>query len=146
MSSADLYKKAYELHYTKNDYRQALALYNQIIAEDPNSPEAGYCISQIANIDAMSEEEKQHNRAKAIEITERSSNTSAENNIPSAGSSGVHPSDVSTVVVADIRMSFSSMVVFMIKWTIASIPALIILTLIFAAIGAVFGGLFAAIM
>lgn len=31
------------------------------------------------------------------------------------------------VVVTDIRMRFSSMVVFMVKWAIASIPALIIL-------------------
>jgi hypothetical protein len=32
------------------------------------------------------------------------------------------------VVVTDIKMSFSSMVVFMVKWAIATIPALIILT------------------
>ena len=31
------------------------------------------------------------------------------------------------VVVTDIHMSFSSMVVFMVKWTLASIPAFIIL-------------------
>ena len=34
------------------------------------------------------------------------------------------------VVVIDVNMSFSSMVVFMIKWALASIPALIILFLI----------------
>ena len=45
------------------------------------------------------------------------------------------------VVVTDIRMSFGSMVMFMIKWTIAAIPAFLILsaiaglvTVIFAAI------------
>ncbi len=32
------------------------------------------------------------------------------------------------VVVTDIKMSFSSMVVFMVKWAIATIPAIIILT------------------
>lgn len=32
------------------------------------------------------------------------------------------------VTVVDIKMPFRSMVIFMIKWTIASIPALIILT------------------
>ena len=34
------------------------------------------------------------------------------------------------VVVTDIQMSFGSMVVFMIKWAIAAIPALIILSVI----------------
>jgi len=32
------------------------------------------------------------------------------------------------VVVTNIKMSFPSMVVFMVKWAIATIPALIILT------------------
>ncbi len=34
------------------------------------------------------------------------------------------------VVVVDVKMKFWSMVVFMVKWVIASIPALIILGLI----------------
>jgi hypothetical protein len=34
------------------------------------------------------------------------------------------------VVVTDIRMSFGSMVIFMVKWAIASIPALLILSLL----------------
>lgn len=34
------------------------------------------------------------------------------------------------VVVTDIHMPFSSMVAFMVKWAIASIPALLILTVI----------------
>ena len=36
------------------------------------------------------------------------------------------------VVVVDIRMKFWSMVVFMVKWVIASIPAIIILAIIWA--------------
>jgi hypothetical protein len=36
----------------------------------------------------------------------------------------------SEVVVTDIRMPFLSMVFFMVKWTLASIPALVILTII----------------
>lgn len=35
----------------------------------------------------------------------------------------------SEVIVTDIKMSFSSMVVFMVKWAIATIPAIIILTI-----------------
>lgn len=34
------------------------------------------------------------------------------------------------IVIKDIKMPFWSMVVFMVKWVVASIPALIILTLI----------------
>ncbi len=49
------------------------------------------------------------------------------------------------VVINDIRMPFGSMVVFMVKWAIASIPAMIILFVIcavlFAVLGALFGGL-----
>jgi hypothetical protein len=45
------------------------------------------------------------------------------------------------VVIVDIKMPFMSMVVFMVKWVLASIPAFIILAFI-AAIGT---GLFGAI-
>jgi hypothetical protein len=38
------------------------------------------------------------------------------------------------VVVTDVKMSFASMVVFMVKWTIAAIPAFIILAIIGAVI------------
>jgi hypothetical protein len=44
--------------------------------------------------------------------------------------------------VVDIQMPFGSMVLFILKWTIASIPALIILTLIGFAVAAVLGGIF----
>lgn len=36
----------------------------------------------------------------------------------------------SAVVIVDIQMPFGSMVVFMVKWAIASIPAMLILGLI----------------
>jgi hypothetical protein len=38
--------------------------------------------------------------------------------------------ETSDVVVTDIKMPFGSMVVFMIKWTLAAIPALIILAIL----------------
>jgi hypothetical protein len=47
------------------------------------------------------------------------------------------------VVVKDIKMSFGSMVIFMIKWSIAAIPAMMILGLIGLFFGAIFGGMFA---
>ncbi|MFP6775298.1 MAG: hypothetical protein VCA13_00840 [PS1 clade bacterium] len=43
-----------------------------------------------------------------------------------------------TVKISDINMPFWSMVVFMVKWAIASIPALFILMFMFV----IFGGLF----
>ena len=44
------------------------------------------------------------------------------------------------VIVTDIRMSLDSMFFFMIKWVIASIPALIILFLIGALVVVMLGG------
>jgi hypothetical protein len=46
------------------------------------------------------------------------------------------------VVVVDIKMPFMSMVTFMVKWAIASIPAIIILVVIWAIAAGVLGGLF----
>ncbi|PIB10698.1 hypothetical protein B853_24692 [Vibrio rotiferianus CAIM 577 = LMG 21460] len=44
------------------------------------------------------------------------------------------------VTVVDIKMPFMSMVIFMVKFAIASIPAMIILGIIFSILGALFGG------
>jgi hypothetical protein len=49
------------------------------------------------------------------------------------------------VVVVDVKMPFMSMVTFMVKWAIASIPALIILVVIGAIAAGVLGGLFGGI-
>ena len=43
------------------------------------------------------------------------------------------------VTIEDIKMPFSSMILFMIKWAIASIPAIIILFLIWMMVMGVFG-------
>lgn len=45
------------------------------------------------------------------------------------------------VVVTDIRMPFWSMVVFMVKWAIAAIPAMIILIIFWFIIMALFSGM-----
>lgn len=50
------------------------------------------------------------------------------------------------VIVVDIQMPFGSMVVFILKWTLASIPAIIILALIGFAVAAAVGGMFASMM
>ena len=46
------------------------------------------------------------------------------------------------VIVTDINMPFMSMVIFMVKWVIASIPAFIILSVL----GAVFTGILGTFM
>ena len=46
------------------------------------------------------------------------------------------------VVVTDVKMPFWSMVVIMIKWSFAAIPAVIILSLIWGITIGIFNGLF----
>lgn len=48
--------------------------------------------------------------------------------------------DRQEVVVTDIKMPFLSMVIFMVKWAFAAIPALVILSLIWGGIMLLFGG------
>ena len=54
--------------------------------------------------------------------------------------------EIQRVVVSDIRMPFWSMVIFMVKWAIAAIPALVILFLLLMAFFAVFSSVFAGLM
>ena len=51
--------------------------------------------------------------------------------------------DEQRVVVVDVKMRFSSMVVFLVKLAIASIPAALILFLLGLLLAAVFGSMFA---
>jgi len=44
------------------------------------------------------------------------------------------------VAIVDVRMPFMSMVTFMVKAAIAAIPAVIILAILFAMLGAMFAG------
>ncbi|NIM50876.1 MAG: hypothetical protein GTN62_10595 [Gemmatimonadales bacterium] len=54
--------------------------------------------------------------------------------------------ETTEVVVKDIQMPFGSMVVFMVKWTIASIPAMIIVVLLAMIAVAIVGGIFGALL
>ena len=51
----------------------------------------------------------------------------------------VRTNEPTYVIVTDIRMNFSSMVEFMVKWVFASIPALIILGMFFGLVVIVLG-------
>ena len=59
MDSKELYKKAYNLHYSKSDFSKAIELYQEIIKDFPESEEAGYSKNQIENIENMSNLEKE---------------------------------------------------------------------------------------
>ena len=58
-------------------------------------------------------------------------------------SQGAQPTDAlpTQVSVVDVNMPFGSMVVFMVKWAIASIPAFLILIGLGAVVAALFGAL-----
>ena len=49
--------------------------------------------------------------------------------------------DNHSVVIVDVKMPFLSMVVFMVKWVIAAIPAFIILGILGSIVAALFGGM-----
>jgi hypothetical protein len=50
------------------------------------------------------------------------------------------------VTVADLEMKFGSMMVFMVKWVFASIPAAIIVIVLVAILSVVLGGVFAGLL
>lgn len=45
------------------------------------------------------------------------------------------------VIVVDLQMPFFSIVVLMVKWALASIPAIVILAVIFSIVSSLMGGL-----
>lgn len=46
------------------------------------------------------------------------------------------------VIIKDIQMPFWSMVTFMVKWSLAAIPAIVIIAIIIAALAAILSGIF----
>ena len=56
---------------------------------------------------------------------------------------GVQVEQEQRVVVVDVNMKFGSMVVFLVKLAVASIPAALILLLLGAIFGGIFTGIFA---
>lgn len=52
--------------------------------------------------------------------------------------------NVQKVSVSDVSMPFGSMVVFILKWTLASIPAMLIIFLVAMVLAGLFGGMFMA--
>lgn len=56
--------------------------------------------------------------------------------------SDINMNEKQEVTIVDIKMPFISMVVFLVKFAIASIPAFIIFSFVFMMLGALFGGMF----
>ena len=50
------------------------------------------------------------------------------------------------VIVTDVRIPFGSMVVLILKWTLASIPAMIVLVILGTLVGGVIAGMFGAMV
>ena len=60
-------------------------------------------------------------------------------------SSDIQENSADKVEITDIKMPFWSMVIFMVKWAIASIPAIIILYVLFVLFGSILSGVVAGI-
>lgn len=56
--------------------------------------------------------------------------------------SDIERNEKQEVTIVDIKMPFFSIVIFLVKLAIASIPAFIILSFIFMILGLLFGGIF----
>jgi hypothetical protein len=88
-------------------------------------------------------------RSQGLEIhPDSEKNAKSEGGAPTGATTekGDSMSNRQEVIVTDIRMSFISMVVFMIKWVIAAIPALLILSLIFGLLSMIFTGFMGGMM
>ena len=71
-------------------------------------------------------------------LNERQHRRHIKQNYTNTKSSQSRHKGTQTVKVSDIDIPFASMVIFMVKWAIASIPAILILMVLFA----IFGGFF----
>ena len=75
-------------------------------------------------------------------LSERQHRRQVNQNYKNTKSSQSRHKGTQTVKVSDIDIPFASMVIFMVKWAIASIPAILILMVLFA----IFGGFFLGII
>ena len=79
--------------------------------------------------------------ARAAEANRKAEETVAE--AATGKNNNTSNKGTQTVKVSDFNMPFVSMVVFMVKWAIASIPAILILMVLFAIFGGLILGIFA---
>lgn len=104
--------------------------YEPTMAEMQRSPED--CINCGVNYQGHARHVEQ---VKARRAEEQQANSSRPASSPAVSAAVWNNPGAQPVVVVDINMNFWSMVVFMVKWVIASIPAAIILALILMVVG-----------
>lgn len=110
--------------------------YEPTLAEVQQSPDD--CVKCGVNYEGF---ERHAAEARAQRQAEQAANAERAKRSPVVYEAEQQYPGAQPVVVVDVKMSFNSMVWFMVKWVIASIPALIILWLIFMFVLAGFGGL-----
>ena len=118
MNEIELFESALQAK-KKGNITQAIELFTQVINKYPDSEKA-----EIAKSIRYSLKEDTNTAGVTVEGNDAQATTSnlEFSNLDS----------IPSVTVTDIQMPFLSMVVFMVKWVIASIPAFIILYVLFA--------------
>lgn len=122
MRAADLMKSARKAERNSNDL-EAEELYSQVITEFPDSDEAREARFDLEDL------------AKKREFKPEPVQPNPKQNDPEVVITQVK----GNVAIVDFNMPFWSMVIFMVKAAIASIPALMILSIIGAVITGVLG-------
>lgn len=107
-------------------YEKALALKQRRLAAEEAAAEAAKPKPTVASKLA----DGWQGAKVSVEEGRRQREAEQQRNMASRDAAAAKP-----VVVVDIRMGFWSMVVFMVKWVLASIPAVIILAILLAVIG-----------
>ena len=145
MNQKELYNAASQAR-KEGDLDKAIKILTEIIDTFPDSREAEnaravrYDLQEIINsaTDASVSPADSLDTANTQKTDESNTVIRASNTSEASQSTA----DIPKVIVTDIQMPFESMVAFMVKWAIASIPALIILFILFTFAAAIFGGIF----
>ncbi len=110
--------------------------YEPTLAEVQQSPED--CVKCGVNYEGF---ERHAAEVKAQRQLEQAANAERAKRSPAVYEAEQQYPGAQPVVVVDINMSFGAMVRFMVKWVLASIPAIIILFLLFTGVPAFLGAL-----
>ena len=110
--------------------------YEPTLAEMQRSPED--CVKCGVNYKGF---ERHVAEVKAQRQAEQAANAERAKRSPVVYEAEQQYPGAQPVVVVDVKMSFNSMVWFMVKWVLASIPAIIILFLLFTGVPAFLGAL-----
>jgi hypothetical protein len=104
---------------------------------DPSRcPECGIFYQKAVELRRAREQQAQQQAAAEVAAKKQAANAIS----PAVRGAMFEYKGAQPVVVLDVSMSFGAMIVFMIKWALAAIPALLILMLIGLFATAIFGG------